>query len=192
MLPVSIGRHILTFSAAATLTFGAAVAYADPPPWAGVWQVKERFHRHDDDDEDYRVVYAAQPRVAEAESLAEIAPTHIPVARGLPFGFNRGTCDRGLVAAGGGVIPVGGPVGRSMGEIDRNCLTGALDYLPDNRQIAWPGEAGEIFRISAERTYPIEGHLCREFTATVTIAGQKQRTIGTACRRSDGRWEILG
>lgn len=35
------------------------------------------------------------------------------------------------------------------------------------------------------------GQPCREFTQTITIAGQKQPAYGTACRQPDGSWKIV-
>jgi hypothetical protein len=32
---------------------------------------------------------------------------------------------------------------------------------------------------------------CREFTATATVDGKPQETIGTACQQPDGRWRIV-
>ena len=32
---------------------------------------------------------------------------------------------------------------------------------------------------------------CREYTSTMTIAGQPQNMVGTACRQPDGTWRIV-
>lgn len=189
MLPALALKHALAFCLACGFTADAVPAFADPPTWAGVWQVRERYHRPNDvDAEDYRVVYITQPRVADAHLTDPDTPlaSVIPVARGLPFGFNRGTCDRALVAP----TAIAGTMA-GMAGTDRDCVIGALDHLPDNRQIAWAGVDGEIFRVMPERSYPVAGHLCRDFTASIAIGGQKQQTIGTACRQPDGTWEII-
>ena len=34
------------------------------------------------------------------------------------------------------------------------------------------------------------GRICRPFEQTVTIGGQPQQVLGTACRRGDGWWEL--
>lgn len=91
---------------AVSITFGGMiapfVAVADPPPWAGVYKDKHKHkHHHHDDD---RVVYVPVP----------VAPVR-PVAR-LPYGFARGTCDRGLISSeflGGALGGVAGGVGGS-------------------------------------------------------------------------------
>lgn len=75
-------------------------AYADPPPWAPAHGYRAKHdhkhkHRHDDDDDD-RVVYM------------------------VPYGIDRGQCDRGIVSSEvvGGVIggAVGGVAGAQFGK----------------------------------------------------------------------------
>lgn len=97
--------------AAAVLCLAVSVpvlpAQADPPPWAPAHgyrdkhdhkhKYKYRGHRHDDDDDErYRVVYA------------------------VPYGIDRGLCDRGLVSSEvvGGVLggAVGGVAGSQVGK----------------------------------------------------------------------------
>lgn len=167
-------------------------AAADPPEWSGLWQVRERYHRPSDDEQGYRVVYAPQPRVADTPD-GEPDGERIPVARGLPFGFNRGTCDRALLAAqvsGGVAVP--GEIGRDMDQSDRDCLRAALEALPDDRPIAWLGESGALFWMVAERTYIESEIACRQWRATTRLAGRIQQTFGTFCRRSDGQWVWAG
>lgn len=156
----------------------AAPAAADPPSWSGAWQVHERYHRPGDERP---VQYVPSPIV--------MGEDEVPVARGLPYGFNRGTCDRALLDGGAArVMPVAGEVGRAMDEFDRECLWGALDNLPDNRFIAWAGESGTLFRVSAERTYMRGGAFCRDWRASAALPGRFAQTSGTFCRRSDGLW----
>lgn len=210
----------------------AAPAYADPPPWAGVWQVNGKHHghghhhRYDDDDDDYRVVYVPRPRVVETHVYHQVAPAPayaVPVARGMPYGLNRGTCDRGLLSSemvgnvlggvvggvagrqigrgsgrtaatiGGTIIGVmvGGSVGRTMDTVDQGCVASALNYLPDQRSVAWAGERGENYRIVPVKSYQTDGRYCREYQATAVIGGRRQQTYGTACLQPDGQWEIV-
>lgn len=130
MFPSTARSRALSLGLAAG--FGTALlaspAYADPPSWAGAWQVngehhhKHRHHRHKhDDDDDYRVVYVPRPRVVEKHVYHHVVPGRaVPVARGLPYGFNRGTCDRDLLSSEmmgnvlGGVA--GGVLGTQVGQ----------------------------------------------------------------------------
>lgn len=192
MCSASVGRCVLALSIAFGSAFAALPACADPPAWAGIWQLRERYHQpHDDDTDDYRVVYAPQPRVASADMDSAVTPIAAPVARGLAFGFNRGTCDRGLVMSQE-KAPLTGPVARAMDGLDRACVVTALRILPDGRSIAWAGDAGTIFRVRTERSYPLAKRTCRDYTATALIDEQKRLFSATACRRTDGRWELVG
>jgi len=111
----------------------------------------------------------------------------------LPYGFNRGTCDRALLAvAAGQELAVPGAVGQAMDAADRECVRSALDALPDLRPIAWIGDSGELFRMVAERTYIESGIVCRSWRASASLAGRKQQTFGTFCRKPDGQWEWVG
>ncbi len=90
-------RFPLAFAAAlglsASLLLTAGPAAADPPPWAeahGHYKHKQKHkqHRHDDD-----VVYVPVP-VYQYQAVRPM-----PARRGAPYGFDRGTCDRGLLSA---------------------------------------------------------------------------------------------
>jgi hypothetical protein len=184
----TLGHAMLSWTSRALLaclTLGlAAPALADPQPWGVAQVLRERYHRPTDGGDDVRVVYMPNPRMATADTM-DGEPQAL-VARGLPWGFNRGTCDRERIPAQGEALAVGMTIEGS----DRDCVLGALEMLPDQRQIAWTGEAGEIFRVSTERTFRSQDLLCRDYTAQIQIDGQKQQTIGTACRRPDGQWEV--
>jgi surface antigen len=32
---------------------------------------------------------------------------------------------------------------------------------------------------------------CREYTSTITVAGQPSQQVGTACQQPDGSWRIV-
>lgn len=165
----------------AALSVGGT-ALADPPAWSGAWQVHERYHRPDDSDA------SPVPFVISPATLAGDAED-VPVARGLPYGFNRGTCDRALMEAAAPMsLPVSGPLARVMAPADRECLWGVLESLPDNRSVAWVGENGALFRVSAERTYMKGAVACRDWRGSAVLPGASTQTFGTYCRRSDGQW----
>lgn len=175
-----VARRCFLLLGLAMLWSGAAAA--DPPAWSGAWQMHERYHRPDDSGEVNPVIYLpGTATIGEDET--------VPLARGLPFGFNRGTCDRALLeAAAAPALPVAGPLGRLMEDGDRECLWGALESLPDNRSIAWAGDDGTLFRVSTQRTYMKGGAPCRDWRANAVRPGRSARTFGTYCRRSDGQW----
>lgn len=179
-MPLSLRRPLAVIAVALSLLPLARPAAADPPGWSGAWQVHERYHRPDDDLAPVRFVSAPAGEGGEEALL---------VARGLPYGFNRGTCDPGLFdAVAARALPVSGALGRAMETRDRECLWGVLESLPDNRAIAWMGENGVLFRVSTARTYMKGGTACRDWRGSAVQPGGQTQTFGTYCRRSDGQW----
>jgi hypothetical protein len=176
-------RSAVAVSFAAVLCALAVQASADPPSWSGAWQVHERYHRPDGDGGGAPVPFAASPAAMTG------AEDEAPVARGLPYGFNRGTCDRALLDNAGAVPPpVPGPFGKAMTAADRECLWGVLESLPDNRAVTWAAENGTLFRVRTERTYIKGATPCRDWRGGAVHPGSVTQTFGTYCRRSDGQW----
>lgn len=114
------GRRIAALAVATAFAGGlvldAGAALADPPPWAPAhgWRAKHEYkHKHKrddwDDDDRPRIVYVPVPTVVERKP----APP-------LPYGFSRGTCDRGLISSEllGGLLggAAGGLAGSRFGE----------------------------------------------------------------------------
>lgn len=175
-------RRLAVICLALALTTQSLPAAADPPSWSGAWQVHERYHRPDGGD-GTPVPFAASPVTMTGDESG------VPVARGLPYGFNRGTCDRALLDGAGPMeLPVAGTLGRVMSPADRECLWGVLESLPDNRSIAWEGENGALFRVSTERTYMKGATPCRDWRGSAVRPSGNAQTFGTYCRRSDGQW----
>lgn len=97
---------ILALATAALLA--VQPAKADPPPWAGHGKHHHKHHHHDDD---YRVVYVPAPRVVETHVYRERV---VPVAR-MPYGFDRGICDRSMISSELMGNVVGGVAGGVLG-----------------------------------------------------------------------------
>jgi surface antigen len=137
-----------------------------------------------------------------------------------PFEIRRGRCNRtelgivlgGLTGAaigskvakgekrtaaiiGGSIIGalVGGSIGRTMDEIDQNCVGQALEHAPDGQNIVWNApEDGSRYQVKPVETYQDNGgRYCREYQATSMIGGRTQQTYGTACRQPDGSWRLM-
>jgi surface antigen len=99
----------------------ATPALADPPEWARVWLVRDGHHwkhdRHHDDEDRVIVVpqYRSHTTIVQ-QRIYQAAPQGQPVVgRGLPYGFNRGTCDRGLMSNALVGDVVGGLAGGLLG-----------------------------------------------------------------------------
>ena len=105
-----------------------------------------------------------------------------------------------LIAVGVGTMLgaiLGSEVGKSLDRADRLAMAQAthtaLEYGESGNPVTWAnpdtGNSGNIVPQPAIRR--ADNRYCREFSKTVTIAGEKQRAYGTACRESDGTWRII-
>jgi len=88
---------------------------------------------------------------------------------------------------------VGGHIGRSMDEIDQNCVGQVLEHAPPHEPVTWENpQTGGHYQVVPEEPYQTrDGRYCREYQTTVTIGGQQQEAYGTACRQPDGSWQIV-
>ena len=163
--------------------------YGGPPPWAPA--------------HGYRQKYATGPA------------GYVP-----PFGIGSGNCNRELLggllgAVAGGLVGsrigdgrgqlaavaggtllgflVGGSIGRTMDEVDQNCVGQALEHAGDGQTIVWNNpEKGGQYQVTPKQTFQRDdGRYCREYTATAVIGGKTQNTYGTACRQPDGAWQLV-
>lgn len=132
----------------------------------------------------------------------------------VPYGLDRGTCDRSLAikelvrslpALAGSksksratsisritVSPlVGSIIGRSMDEVDQYCVSRVLEYAPDRARIHWYGDPGITYGVTPLSTFERDGRYCREFHTAAQIDGRSERVYGIACRTLDGVWQVM-
>lgn len=118
----------------------------------------------------------------------------------VPYGIDRGLCDRtsiaqdlkaGVVAAAS--LLVGSTIGAKMDEVDQQCVSGALEYAPDHRQIMWRNpNNGLTYTVIATQTYQTDqGIYCRDYDAHTIINGQPQDIREHACRQPSGTWSVV-
>ncbi len=111
--------------------------------------------------------------------------------------------------ATGGAI-VGGIVGGSGGAVAGAILGGALGYgigremdIEDQRRMAWAMEQnrqaqwenqqnGNQYQIQPTGTFYQGSRECRNFTMRAEVDGRPDRINGTACRNSNGTWDMQG
>lgn len=101
--------------------------------------------------------------------------------------------DDSTAATIGGTIlgaVVGGAIGRRMDQSDRQQVYGSLER---NEPASWsnPGKDAEYAFEPTETYRDPDGRLCREYETEVTIEGKRETATGTACKRSDGTWEVI-
>lgn len=114
-----------------------------------------------------------------------------------PYGIDRGTCDRSLLARGAAGMSgalIGARIGHSMDQIDQACVARILEFAPDRAAVRWFGAprkdyGGPAFAVTPLRTFERDGKFCREYQALATIGGQDEQSFGMACRMTDGVWQ---
>lgn len=195
-------RLILAAITSIFLFVGIAPAYADPPPWAPAWGYRDK-HKNK----------------GKGKNKNKSRYEHYDVPPPVPFGIDRGACNRELLGsvlgaaagglagsqigkgtgktiavAGGAIIGylLGGSIGRSMDEIDQNCIGQVLEHGQDGQEIIWNNpQNGKVYEVVPTRTYQQNnGEYCREYIAESEVGGKTQTTYGIACRQEDGSWKI--
>ena len=195
-----------TKAAAATLialftsVWALEPAFANPPAWApahgyrakhGKQEYKYKAKKHY-----YEPVYAAPYDLDVGYCNKAVLGGVLGGATGAAIGSQIGSGDGRTAAIIGGTIIgilVGGSIGRSMDEIDQNCVGQALEHAGDGETIRWndPNQ-GQQYQVTPVRTYePSPGRYCREYNTTSVIGGKVQKTYGTACRQPDGAWQLV-
>ncbi len=109
---------------------------------------------------------------------------------------------KGQLAATGAGVFLGALLGNSVGaSLDRadsleaeRTAQYALENLQDGHVSNWSNpNSGNSGTITPLNVYaPDANQYCREYQTTVTIGGETQSAHGTACRKPDGTWEVVG
>jgi len=132
-----------------------------------------------------------------------LQPQHKAAAYNLqlvPYGIDRGFCDRTTVAQDlkDGVVPpanllVGSAIGAKMDEPDQECVSNVLEYAPDRQQVLWRNpDSGLTYTVIATQTYRTDrGIYCREYGTTTNINGRAQEALQHACRQPSGTWSVM-
>lgn len=120
-------------------------------------------------------------------------------------GANSGIVEESRVGAGAGEMPVGAieggllglDIGRSLSEGDRQLALQAeyeaLEYGRAGQPIAWrSGDSGSRGEVVVGPSYEVNRLDCREYTHTVYVDGRPRVVRGTACRRPEGTWRMIG
>jgi surface antigen len=108
------------------------------------------------------------------------------------------------VEAGAGQPPIGvmqaglmdAEIGQVLSETDRPIAAKAefeaLEYARAGRPTKWQNpRSGNSGEITVGAAYQVNLLDCREYTHKVVIGGRPRFAKGTACRRPDGRWNII-
>ena len=101
-----------------------------------------------------------------------------------------------IVAAALGGALLGGFVGHKLDDRDKKMAAQAATQAFEKNQTGQPTvwnnpETGNSGSVTPTKTYQLAtGQYCREYTQTITIGGEPQKSYGTACRQEDGTWKV--
>ena len=91
---------------------------------------------------------------------------------------------------------VGSEIGSSLDKADYGYAQQAearAYEAPLNQQIAWnnpeSGNYGTVTPIRDGST--ASGDFCREYEQTIYVGGRAETGVGVACKRDDGKWEVV-
>lgn len=132
--------------------------------------------------------------VAAASGCATKTRTGAAVggATGAVLGSAIGDDTEGAIIGGilGAIAGYG--VGRYLEEQDREEVAFALEKSETGETSTWTNpDTGQNYAITPTETYTMSGNPCREFVLVREVNGEEYETTETACRRADGRWEIV-
>lgn len=105
-----------------------------------------------------------------------------------------------VVATGVGALlgaMIGSEIGESLDRADQLAMQhetqNTLETAPAGTTNTWHNpDSGNSGTVTPTDTYQqSDGTYCREFQQTVTVGGETQEAYGTACRQSDGSWQII-
>ncbi|MEM6602695.1 MAG: RT0821/Lpp0805 family surface protein [Pseudomonadota bacterium] len=93
---------------------------------------------------------------------------------------------------------LGNQIGRQLDERDEmlagNTMYKTLESGPSYRPSSWRNpDTGNYGEVTAQPVRSTQyGENCRDYNQTIFIDGQAETARGTACRRADGTWDIVG
>jgi surface antigen len=91
---------------------------------------------------------------------------------------------------------IGGYVGHRLDEKDKQmaaqAATLAFERNASGQPSVWNNpDSGNHGQVVPTHTYQLaSGQYCREYTQTIWIGNEPQKSSGTACRQPDGSWQI--
>ncbi len=174
----------------------SAPVSADPPPWAPAWGYRAKHMGKGKYKHRVQQAYTPPYDIGLGRCNRDLIGGLLGGAAGGLIGSRFGKGDGKLAAVAGGALLgflVGGSIGRSMDEVDQNCIGQALEHAQDGQQIAWNNpQTGAQYQVVPTQTVQVsDGRYCREYTATSVVSGRNQQTYGRACRQPDGSWQLV-
>ncbi|MDA8417874.1 MAG: glycine zipper domain-containing protein [Desulfobacteraceae bacterium] len=126
--------------------------------------------------------------VGEKGQLGAVGGAAGGAALGQAIGHNtQGT----LIGAALGTM-LGYMVGNEMDKFDQQQLNQAYETGPSHQATSWVNpDNGNRYAVTPQPAYQDNtGRNCRQAEILTTIDGRAEKTMATACRNSNGQWEI--
>ena len=139
------------------------------------------------------VALLAVPLLSGCQNMAQQGAGVGALGGGLAGSLLGNSKDRGrnalIGAAVGGLV--GYAVGNEMDKNDKSKLNHTLETAPSRQTTTWvnPDTRAE-YAVTPQPSYKSEGRDCRQAEIASVIDGKRETVVKTACRRSDGQWEI--
>ena len=175
------------------------VKRGSPPAWAPAWgrRGKTEFTYSQDNIErtvttDILVkIPSTGTGICYSEVIGAVLGSTVGGVVGSKIGSGSG---KTLATIGGAIIGalVGGKIGRTMDDIDQNCVGQILERTPTGRNVVWrnPNRANDRYEVTPTPTYRTRsGTHCRNYQTKVTISSRIEIATGTAYRQTDGKWK---
>ena len=171
----------------------AGTAFAEPPPWAPA-------HGYRTKNPDFRAQYQ-YPDIDlgfcnRSLSNSQLVGGALGAIVGGLLGSKVVKGSGKLAATAAGTLLgalAGASIAQSMDTADNECVRKALDAAPDRREVAWRNpDTDTHYKVTPVRSYNNRaGRYCREYITEAVIGGRAEKVTGTACRQSDGSWELM-
>lgn len=106
------------------------------------------------------------------------------------IGGGAGRAVATLAGAAVGAV-VGGRIGETMDQVDRQRMNQTFEHNRTGQSSSWTNpDSGNTYRLTPRNTFTREGRPCREFSYRARVGQKMQEVYGTACRSSDGGWQM--
>lgn len=166
-----------------------------PPPWAPAHGYRGKGKGKNKQRGRYNA-YAAPYGIASETCYREDVGRFLGGVTGAAAGYQVGDGAGQAAAVVGGTIigmMVGGHIGRSMDELDQNCVGQVLEHAPPDEPIVWESShSGGRYQITPSEPFSDrQGRYCREYQTVGNVGGRAEQVYGTACRQPDGSWQLV-
>ncbi len=135
--------------------------------------------------------------VGTKEGVGTLAGAALGGWGGSQIGSGEG---RGIAIAAGVLLGgfLGNNIGKGLDKADRleasRAGYRAFEYNKSGQASSWSNpDSGNSGYVTPRPAYQSSnGQYCREYSQSITVAGDRQTAVGTACRQSDGTWKVVG